>query len=36
MICRDVNVEGSIRTGVLVNNKQMGLDNKLSDFLLAV
>lgn len=36
MICMDGNVEGSIRTGVLVNNKQMGLDNKLSDFLLAV
>lgn len=32
MICMDLNVEGSISSGVLMNNKQMGLGDKLPDF----
>lgn len=36
MICMGLNVEGSRRTGVLVNNKQVGSGNTLSDFPLAV
>ena len=36
MICMDLNVEGSITTEILVNNKQMGLGNKSSDFPSAV